>query len=97
MAAGVPAISADFPVWRQIVEGAACGFCVDPLNPGQISLAIRYLFTHPREAESMGRRGRRAIEERFNWDREKRSATDRKTRGRQRWQREGRESFPSAD
>ncbi len=72
MAAGIPVISADFPVWRQIVEGAGCGFCVDPLNPAQISLAIRYLFAHPREAEAMGRRGRRAIEERFNWDREKR-------------------------
>jgi glycosyltransferase involved in cell wall biosynthesis len=72
MAAGIPVLSADFPLWRQVVEGAGCGLCVDPLNPGQISLAIRYLLTHPGEAEAMGRRGRRAIKERFNWDREKR-------------------------
>jgi glycosyltransferase involved in cell wall biosynthesis len=72
MAAGIPVISADFPVWRQIVEGARCGLCVDPLDPKHLSLAIRYLLTHPREAEAMGRRGRRAVEQRFNWDREER-------------------------
>ena len=72
MAAGIPVISADFPLWRQIVEGAGCGLCVDPLDPRHISLAIRYLLAHPQEAQAMGSRGRRAIKERFNWDCEKR-------------------------
>jgi glycosyltransferase involved in cell wall biosynthesis len=71
MAAGIPVISADFPLWRQIVDGAACGLCVDPLNPRKISEAIEYLLTHPSEAAAMGRRGRQAIEDHFNWNHEK--------------------------
>jgi len=70
MAAGIPVISADFPLWRQIVDGAGCGLCVDPLNPRKISEAIQYLLTHPAEAAAMGRRGRQAIEDHFNWNHE---------------------------
>jgi glycosyltransferase involved in cell wall biosynthesis len=71
MAAGIPVISSDFPLWRQIVDGAGCGLCVDPLDPRKVSEAIRFLLTHPKEAEAMGQRGRNAILERYNWDREK--------------------------
>lgn len=70
MAAGIPVISSDFPLWRQIVDGASCGLCVDPLNPRSIAGAIQYLLTRPVEAEEMGRRGRRAIQEHYNWSRE---------------------------
>lgn len=76
MAAGVPVISSDFPLWRQIVEGAGCGLCVNPLDPHAISNAIKYLLTHPKEAEAMGQRGRQAIEERYNWDHEKEKLLD---------------------
>jgi len=71
MAARIPVISADFPLWRQIVDGAGCGLCVDPLNPEKIAEAIHYLLAHPQESEAMGRRGRQAVVERLNWDREK--------------------------
>lgn len=71
MAAGIPVISSNFPLWRQIVEGAGCGLCVDPLDPREVSEAIQYLLSRPKEAEEMGLRGRQAIEERYNWDREK--------------------------
>ena len=76
MAAGIPVVSANFPLWRQIVDGAQCGLCVDPLNPREISEAIRYLLTHSQEAEAMGQRGRRAVEERLNWDREEAKLLD---------------------
>jgi glycosyltransferase involved in cell wall biosynthesis len=31
MSAGLPIITSNFPVWREIVEGNECGLCVDPL------------------------------------------------------------------
>lgn len=67
MAAGVPVIASNFPLWREIVEGNDCGLCVDPLDPAAIARAIDYLVTHPKEAERMGRNGQRAVQEKYNW------------------------------
>lgn len=70
MAAGLPVIASNFPLWREIVEGNNCGVCVDPLNPKAIADAIEYLITHPEEARKMGENGRRAVEEKYNWETE---------------------------
>lgn len=70
MAAGVPVISSDFPMWREIVEAENCGLLVDPMNPDEIAQAIRWMVTHPEEAAEMGRRGRAAILERYSWEQE---------------------------
>ena len=70
MAAGLPVIASDFPVWRAIVDGAQCGLLVDPLDEQAIASAMRWMLDHPEEAEAMGRRGRAAVEQQFNWDHE---------------------------
>jgi hypothetical protein len=70
MAAGIPVIVSDFPLWRELVEGAGCGLLVDPSDATVIAQAIEYLLTHPAEAEAMGRRGRQAVEARYNWESE---------------------------
>jgi glycosyltransferase involved in cell wall biosynthesis len=67
MAAGIPTIASDLPRWREIVVGTGCGLVVDPLDARAIAEAIEYLLRHPEEAEEMGRRGREAVRERFNW------------------------------
>ncbi|MGB2982717.1 MAG: glycosyltransferase, partial [Candidatus Bipolaricaulia bacterium] len=70
MAAGIPVIASDFPLWREIVDGAACGLLVDPLDASAIAGAIRYLVDHPEERSRMGKNGRAAVEERCNWEHE---------------------------
>lgn len=70
MGAGIPVIASDFPVWRNVVETTGCGLLVNPLDSTAIAGAIEYLCTHPEEAAEMGRRGRAAVEARYNWDRE---------------------------
>ena len=70
MAAGLPVISSDFPVWREIVESAGCGLMVDPMNMESIVAAMQWIADHPEEAETMGANGRRAVEERYNWEQE---------------------------
>jgi glycosyltransferase involved in cell wall biosynthesis len=67
MAAGIPVIASDFPLWREIVLGNQCGLCVDPMDPAAIAKAIDYLVQHPAEARQMGENGRRAVLARYNW------------------------------
>jgi glycosyltransferase involved in cell wall biosynthesis len=67
MAAGIPVIASDFPLWRSIIQEAGCGLLVDPFNVRDIAAAIEQLIKNPDEAEAMGKRGRKAAEERFSW------------------------------
>ena len=70
MSAGLPVIASNFSLWKEIVEGNKCGICVDPLNPREIAEAIQWMIEHPNEAKAMGENGRRAVEERYNWENE---------------------------
>lgn len=75
MAAGLPVIASDFPLWREIVEPNSCGICVDPLNADAVAEAIRWVVAHPREARDMGENGRRAVKRTYNWEVEGRKLT----------------------
>jgi glycosyltransferase involved in cell wall biosynthesis len=68
MAAGLPIIASNFPLWRGIIEGCGCGLLVDPLNPRAIAEAMRWTLENPREAWAMGQRGREAVERGYNWN-----------------------------
>jgi glycosyltransferase involved in cell wall biosynthesis len=70
MSAGIPVVASNFPLWKKIIDGAECGICVDPLNPEEIASAIRWIIIHLSEAKRMGENGRRAVEEKYNWDKE---------------------------
>ncbi|HEX3033492.1 MAG TPA: glycosyltransferase family 4 protein [Bacillota bacterium] len=67
MSAGIPVIGSNFPLWQEIIEGNGCGVCVDPLDEAAIAAAIEDLCQHDAKAMEMGRKGRRAVEQRYNW------------------------------
>lgn len=67
----IPVIVPDFAIEvARIVKEWNCGLCVDVSTPVAIADAIVYLITHPKEAEEMGKNGRRAIETKYNWQKE---------------------------
>lgn len=70
MAAGLPIITSDFPIWRKIVNDTKCGILVDPKNPKKIAEAMEWIIKNPIEAEAMGKRGRQEVELKYNWKNE---------------------------
>lgn len=70
MAAGIPVVASNFPLWKDIIDSNNCGICVDPLKPKEIVSAIDWLLEHPKEADQMGRNGLQAVKDKYNWKNE---------------------------
>lgn len=70
MLAGIPVIASNFPLWKGIIESENCGLTVDPHSTKEISNAIQYLIENDQIAEQMGKRGREAVLEKYNWEAE---------------------------
>jgi glycosyltransferase involved in cell wall biosynthesis len=73
MAAGVPVVASDFPLWRGIVEATGCGVLVEPGDAGRLAETIGALLSDPVAAEAMGRRGRQAVQREYSWEEEART------------------------
>lgn len=67
MAAGLPVIASDFPLWREIINKYKCGICVSPENSEEVKQAIELLLVDRERARDYGRNGRKAVDEHFNW------------------------------
>jgi glycosyltransferase involved in cell wall biosynthesis len=70
MLVSLPVIASNFPLYREVVEPYRCGIIVDPSKPEEIAQAMEYLIEHPQEARQMGENGRRAVLEKYNWEKE---------------------------
>jgi len=70
MTSYLPTITSNFPLWEKIIEENDCGICVNPLYPKEIAKAIEHLIKHPDEAKKMGKNGRKAVLEKYNWENE---------------------------
>jgi glycosyltransferase involved in cell wall biosynthesis len=66
MQASLPIVGPEFGEVGQVVREEGCGILCDTTDPRQIADAILYLLRNPKEAEEMGRRGRAAIEQKYN-------------------------------
>lgn len=71
MASGIPVICSDIKLWRELIEKADCGVCVDPFDVAAIRSAIEYYLNNPAIAYQKGINGRRAVEKYYNWGLEK--------------------------
>ncbi len=72
MAAGIPIIASDFPLWRSLVQDTGCGILVDPRDVDAIATAIAALLADPDRADAMGRKGLEAVAREYNWEGEAR-------------------------
>lgn len=76
MSAEIPVISSNFSLWKDIIENNNCGICVNPTKPHEIAEAINWIHNNPEEARTMGRNGRLAVEQKYNWQAEEKKLID---------------------
>lgn len=76
MAAGLPVIASDFPLWKSIIDEAQCGLTVDPNDVDAVRKACEKLLNDTDSGQQMGRNGRKKIVESFNWDIESKKLLD---------------------
>ncbi len=69
MSMEMPVILSDFPYKRQMVDKYHFGLVVNPANPKSIAEKITWLLEHPKDAEEMGKNGKRLLEDQFTWER----------------------------
>ena len=70
LAVGLPVLYSGFPKLRKFVETIGAGYPVDSTEPRKIAEAIDYLCGHPELCKELGENGRRAVVNRFCWERE---------------------------
>ena len=70
MAMGIPVIISDFRYPNEVLEQYKFGVTVDTTDPESISSAVRMLLADDELRNAMGKEGRRAVEEVFNWETE---------------------------
>ncbi len=68
MAVGRPIVAAVSPESEtgRFVSGRGVGLIVPPEDPQALAQAVRYLRQNPDKAESLGRNGRKTVEEQFD-------------------------------
>lgn len=67
MYSGIPVIASNFPLWEEIVSATNSGICIDPKNPKEIAAAVDKILSDEMSAQEMGRNGRKAVLEKYNW------------------------------
>jgi glycosyltransferase involved in cell wall biosynthesis len=69
MAAGLPVVSTDLPVAKDILDSTGAGLVVPASDPRALAQTISTLIEDPSRARRMGEAGRRAVSETYNWER----------------------------
>ena len=76
MAAGLPFVASDFPLWKKIVDEEGCGICVEPSDAAAVSRVCSSLLDNPSLAQEMGKKGRQLVMQKYNWSVEEHKLLD---------------------
>ncbi|MBD1372182.1 glycosyltransferase family 4 protein [Hazenella sp. IB182357] len=67
MAAGLPLVATDFPLWKEIIHTSKCGETCDAYDPQDIAKKVTGILEDHEKQMAMGESGRKAFEELYNW------------------------------
>lgn len=67
MSCGVPVVTTNVPGNRDLVRDGDTGLIVKPHEPEELAAAVRILFSDQEMCKRLGERGRKLVEEHYNW------------------------------
>ncbi len=67
MGCGLAVIASNFPEIARVVNKVGCGWLIDPRDPKALANTLSLVLKNPSEAILRGERGRKAVEEYYNW------------------------------
>lgn len=67
MGCGIPVITSDFRLYKEIVVEHECGICCEPRQPQKLADALISLLEDKTERTRLGKNGQRSVAEKFNW------------------------------
>jgi len=70
MAAAIPVLASDFPLYREVIQAAECGVVVDPTQTVDIAAELRKMVKDDDIWRERGLRSRQAFRSDFNWNKE---------------------------
>ncbi len=70
MSCGLPVVVSDFPLWRSIVDDAACGRCCSGGSAESLAEGILSVLEDPERYARMSDSGLAAVRDRYNWTHE---------------------------
>lgn len=76
MSCALPFVATDLPPTRKFVGETGCAFLVEPANMEAYVDKLEHLLRKPKQAESMGQVGKKLVDERYNWESEKKKLLD---------------------
>lgn len=68
MMAGIPAVVADFPKWREFLEASHCGLAVDPTDSTEVAVAVAQLLNDKTLRAQMGANAQNYAHARLSWE-----------------------------
>jgi glycosyltransferase involved in cell wall biosynthesis len=73
---GLPVVASNFPTWREYVSDSGSGIMVDVHDVRGIADAVQALLADPERMRQMSQAGRRAVREKYCWDKEQQHLLD---------------------
>ncbi|MDF7817866.1 glycosyltransferase [Runella sp. MFBS21] len=70
MALGLPVITSDLPLLKEVIEAHQCGFCVSAYDADSLAHAMITCIENPVLMTQIGQNGRDAVIHKYNWEKE---------------------------
>ena len=71
MRCGLPIITSNFPLYREVIEENNCGICIDPFSVSELKKAIMSMHMDVKKSELMAKNGQKVVFEKYDWKSQK--------------------------